>query len=217
MEPSIKTQPRWTRRKEARPGELLEAALDLFVERGFAGTRLEDVAKLAGVSKGTLYLYYTGKEELFKAVVRETLLPKIDEAAILISNFEGDSIELFRSIIYRWWEKIGNTKLAGLSKLVMSESGNFPELASFYHNEFILRGASTIANVLERGIARGDFRAIDAKQSTQIIIAPLMMLMMWKHSLGASKIDPISPESYLDNLIDVCLYGLSNNEKTSDS
>jgi AcrR family transcriptional regulator len=209
MRTTTRTQPRWTRRKEARPGELLEAALTLFVERGFAGTRLEDVARLAGVSKGTLYLYYTGKEELFKAVVRESLLPKLDEAEVIISNYEGDSVELLRKIIYRWWERIGNTKLAGLSKLVMSESGNFPELANFYHSEFVLRGASTIANVLNRGIARGDFRAVDTQQVTQIIIAPLMMLMMWKHSLGASKINPISAESYLENLIDVCLFGLS--------
>ena len=65
-------RPRWERRKEARPAELLAAALELFVEKGYAGTRLDDVAQRAGVSKGTLYLYFENKEDLFKAVVRES-------------------------------------------------------------------------------------------------------------------------------------------------
>ena len=205
---SDKAHPRWARRKDARPGELLEAALELFIDRGFAATRLEDVARKAGVSKGTLYLYYAGKEDLFKAVVRESLIPELDEAEVIISNYVGSSIELFRNIIFRWWEKIGGTRLAGLSKLVMSESGHFPELASFYHSEFILRGASTVARLLDRGMKSGEFRKVDTSQATQIIVAPMMMLMMWKHSLGANKIDPFSPEEFLNNLIDICLNGL---------
>jgi AcrR family transcriptional regulator len=208
MQSSNKTQPRWARRKEARPGELLDAALDLFVERGFAGTRLEDVAKKAGVSKGTLYLYYSGKEELFKAVVRESLLPKLDAAEDVLNNKLADSIELFRYVIYGWWEQIGNTRLSGLSKLVLSESGNFPELAEFYHKEFIARGMSMIERLLGRGVARGEFRQVNTHLITQVIMAPVMMLMMWKHSFGASKIDPISPESYLDSMVDLCLHGL---------
>jgi len=203
-------KPRWERRKEARPGELLSAALDLFVERGFAATRLEDVAQMAGVSKGTLYLYFSGKEDLFKAVVRESLLPVLGEAEELVSNFPGDSIELFRLIVHGWWERIGNTRLSGISKLVMSESGNFPELASFYHQEFIARGMAMMASVLERGAARGEFRSVNTHQLTQVILAPLMMLMMWKHSFGINKIDPISPENYLNSMIDLCLHGLLN-------
>jgi AcrR family transcriptional regulator len=208
---STGSAPRWARRKEARPKELLEAALELFVERGFAATRLEDVAQRAGVSKGTLYLYYSGKEELFKAVVRESLVPVLDKAEDLVSNHSGDSIELFRLIIFGWWEHIGNTRLSGISKLVMAESGNFPELSNFYHQEFVARGMAMIASLLERGIALGDFREINASHLTQVIIAPLMMLMMWKHSFSASKIDPISPEIYLNNLVDMCLHGLLKN------
>lgn len=211
MRTSNKAKPRWARRKDARPGELLSAALDLFVERGFAATRLEDIARVAGVSKGTLYLYFSGKEDLFRAVVRESLLPVLGEAEVLVSNFNGDSIELFRLIIHGWWERIGNTRLSGISKLVMSESGNFPELASFYHQEFIARGMAMIASLLERGMARGEFRTISAHQLTQVILAPLMMIMMWKHSFGISKLDPISPENYLNNMIDLCLHGLLNN------
>ena len=208
MNAANKPQPRWERRKDARPGELLEAALDLFVERGFAATRLEDVARKAGVSKGTLYLYFSGKEELFKAVVRENLLPKLAEAEEVIKNKVASSIELFRYIIYGWWEQIGNTRLAGLSKLVLSESGSFPELADFYHKEFVSRGMSLIAGLLERGMEKGEFRKVDAHHMTQVVMAPVMMLMMWKHSFGSSKIDPVSPETYLDSMVDLCLHGL---------
>ncbi|RJX30652.1 MAG: TetR/AcrR family transcriptional regulator [Oxalobacter sp.] len=215
MQPIKHTQPRWERRKEARPGELLEAALELFVERGFAATRLEDVAKKAGVSKGTLYLYFSGKEELFKAVVRETLLPKLEAAEDIVKNKMADSIELFRYIIHGWWEQIGNTRLAGLSKLVLSESGNFPELAEFYHKEFISRGMTMIAGLLERGMAQGEFRRVDSHHITQVIIAPVMMLMMWKHSFGASKIEPISPEVYLNSMVDLCLHGLVQEGKAN--
>src|SRR5947207_12072417 len=95
MECPFGMKPRWERRKEARPQELLAAALDLFVERGFAVTRLEDVAKRAGVSKGTLYLYFANKEELFKAVVRENILPVLGEAEAIIDSFEGNSMDLF--------------------------------------------------------------------------------------------------------------------------
>lgn len=209
MQTEIKPQPRWARRKEARPGELLEAALDLFVERGFAATRLEDVARRAGVSKGTLYLYLSGKEELFKAVVRESLLPKLAAAEDMLKTKVADSIEQLRYLIRTWWEQIGSTRLAGLSKLVLSESGNFPELAEFYHKEFIARGMEMFESLLQRGMARGEFRKIDSHHTTQLIMAPLMMLMMWKHSFGATKIEPISPETYLDSMLDLFLHGLT--------
>src|SRR6478672_4464076 len=132
-------KPRWERRKDARPQELLAAALDLFVERGYAATRLEDVAAQAGVSKGTLYLYFANKEDLFKAMVRENVVPVIGEAESIIDGHEGASADLFREIILGWWERIGNTKLSGITKLMMAESGNFPEVAQFYHDEVISR------------------------------------------------------------------------------
>lgn len=144
-------KPKWERRKEARPQELLAAALDLFVERGFAATRLDDVAKAAGVSKGTLYLYFSSKEDLFKAVVRESIVPLIGEAEGMIGEFSGDSEELFRTVMTNWWQNIGTTKLSGLPKLMMAEAGNFPELARFYQEEVVNRGEKLVASMLARG------------------------------------------------------------------
>ncbi len=204
----FKQKPRWTRRKEARPQELLEAALDLFVERGYAATRLDDVAAQAGVSKGTLYLYFTNKEELFKAVVRENLFPVLTEAEEIIGQHQGTSAELLREFILKWWEKLGETKLSGITKLIIAESGNFPEVTQFYHDEVILRGNAIIIRMLERGIARGEFRAIDTVNANRVICAPIINLMIWKHSFSACLKEPISPQQYLDCFIDLLLHGL---------
>jgi AcrR family transcriptional regulator len=201
-------KPRWTRRKEARPQELLAAALELFVERGYAATRLDDVAARAGVSKGTLYLYFTNKEELFKAVVRENVVPILGEAEELVDRYEGSTAELFREIVFGWWERIGNTPLSGITKLMMAESNNFPEVARFYHDEVITRGNAMISRMLERGIARGEFRPIEVKHAMNVVCAPMLMLMMWKHSFAACRPEPMSPENYLNSFVDLFLHGV---------
>ncbi|MEO6352776.1 MAG: TetR/AcrR family transcriptional regulator [Oxalobacteraceae bacterium] len=208
MNTPIESKPRWERRKDERPQELLAAALDFFVDKGFAATRLTDVAARAGVSKGTLYLYFTNKEDLFKAVVRENLSPLLDDAETLIDCFDGHSADLFRDIMLGWWQRIGDTQLSGITKLMMAESGNFPELAQFYHQEVILRGNAMIARILERGMARGEFRTLDPQLTTQAIIAPMIMLMMSKHAFGNCQIRPVSPLDYLNNFVDLCLHGM---------
>jgi AcrR family transcriptional regulator len=208
MPSTEKCKTRWTRRKEARPHELLTAALDLFVERGFAATRLDDVAARAGVSKGTLYLYFENKEELFKAVVRENLLPTLDVAEQVISNHSGSSTDLFRKIMMTWWERVGNTSLSGITKLMMSESGNFPEVAQFYHEEVITRANAMLISILERGIAQGEFRNIDTTQASNVVIAPMLMLMLWKHSFNGCGAKTIEPDAYLKCYLDLLLNGL---------
>ncbi|NMM38167.1 MAG: TetR/AcrR family transcriptional regulator [Glaciimonas sp.] len=215
MPTPTENKPRWERRKEERPHELLTAALDLFVDKGFAATRLTDVAARAGVSKGTLYLYFTNKEDLFKAVVRENLLPVLGEAEALVSVFEGHSADLFRNIILGWWQRIGDTKLSGITKLMMAESGNFPELAQFYHQEMILPGTTMIVRVLERGMKRGEFRNIDPYLTTQAIIASMIMLMMSKHAFCNCQVKPVSPLDYLNNFVDLCLHGMLHQDTTT--
>ena len=203
------TKPRWARRKDARPQELLAAALDLFVERGFAATRLEDVARRAGVSKGTLYLYFANKEELFKAMVRETVVPALGEAEQSIADFDGPSGELLRAIILAWWDKYGVTKLAGVTKLMMAESGNFPELTRFYNEEVIDRGNAMLARILERGVARGEFRPVDSATMTLILTAPVMMLIMWTHSMLPCRLEHVEPHAFLHSFVDLALRGLA--------
>ncbi|MFZ6694039.1 TetR/AcrR family transcriptional regulator [Undibacterium sp. SXout20W] len=201
-------KPKWERRKEARPQELLAAALDLFVERGFAATRLDDVAKAAGVSKGTLYLYFSSKEDLFKAVVRESIIPLIGEAEGMIGEFDGTSEELFRTVMTTWWQSMGMTKLSGLPKLMMAEAGNFPELARFYQEEVVNRGEKLVATMLERGMQRGEIRPVDLEIDARLLISPMLMMMMWKHSAGVCMVEEEKLSTYLEHYIELALHGL---------
>jgi len=208
MHAQIDTKPRWERRKDARPQELLAAALDLFVERGFASTRLEDVAKRAGVSKGTLYLYFENKQELFKAVVRDNIVHAIGEVEDSLATSESSSADLLRSILMQWWEQFGATRLAGLTKLMMAEANNFPELAQFYNEEVVTRGNGLLTSVIARGIARGEFRQVDPVIVSAIVSAPVTMLMMWTHSFLPCDPKDIDPVVYMNAFIDISLRGL---------
>jgi len=203
------THTRRARRKDARPGELLAAALDLFVEKGFAATRVDEVAALAGVSKGTLFLYFPSKEELFKAVVREHISGRFAEWNDEIEQFEDSSQEMLRYCLTSWWERIGATKASGIPKLMMSEARNFPELAAFYRQEVIQPGSALIARILQRGVARGEFRPMDIKYGVYMVLAPLLFLTMWPHSLGAGcdEASQIEPEKYLAMQANMLLSG----------
>lgn len=208
MQCPFEMKPRWERRKDARPQELLAAALELFVERGYASTRLEDVARRAGVSKGTLYLYFTNKEELFKAVVRENIVPALGEAEDIISSYEGHSADLLRLVMLGWWERLGATQASGIIKLVMAEAGNFPYLALFYQEEVINRSTIMISSMFERAIARGDFRPVDVSVMTQVLIAPMLMLITWKHTIGPCNQGGLEPMAFLEAFLDMALNGL---------
>lgn len=198
------------RRKEARPGELLAAALDLFVEKGFAATRAEEVAKRAGVSKGTLFLYFSSKEELFKAVVRNSVSGRYPEWRSEIEAFKGSASDLLQYSMHTWWARYGATKASGISKLIMSEATNFPELALFYQHEVVEPGRELIRSILQRGVDSGEFRPLDMKYGIYTVLAPMLFLLMWKHSLGACVPNntPIVPEDYITAQIQTILRGL---------
>ncbi|MBE0622745.1 MAG: TetR/AcrR family transcriptional regulator [Burkholderiales bacterium] len=207
--PEKKPQPRWARRKDARPEEIIAAALDLFVERGFAATRLDDVAARAGVSKGTLYLYFENKEDLFKAVVRGNVLPVLEHGEELVEQFSGSSADLVQQLVRGWWELTGSTKIAGIPKLIIAEAGNFPDLAKFYYDEVIQRALSMFRRVLARGTDAGEFRAVDADHLVHVALAPLVMLAVWRHSFACCEQEELQPERYLDAYLDMVLHSLS--------
>lgn len=198
------------RRKEARPGELLDAALSLFVEKGFAATRVEEVAARAGVSKGTLFLYFPSKEELFKAVVRETIADHFGEWNQELAQFQGSSAELLHHTMNSWWERIGMTAASGITKLVMSEAGTFPEIASFYQHEVIDPGKDLLRRVLQRGIARGEIRPLDLDSVVYSLIAPMIFLLMWKHSMTpcCPPGERPDPRAFLDTQVSLLLDGM---------
>lgn len=207
ISPAAQESTRRRRRKDARPSELTAAALDLFVEKGFAGTRLDDVAARAGVSKGTLYLYFDSKEALFKAVVEEGIVPALAAAEQQLAAYEGSSSQLLRTLLMGWWQQIGSTRLAGVVKLVISESRNFPDIAQYYHDRVIVRGRSLLRAALERGIAQGEFREMDVESCIDVAIAPLLMLVVWDYSLCICGHN-IAPDRYLSTHFDLLVNGL---------
>jgi AcrR family transcriptional regulator len=210
LTPHLEPTPKRERRKEARPRELLDAALALFVEKGFNATRAEEVAALAGVSKGTLFLYFQSKEDLFKAVIREnigSLFPAWNEE---LDAFVGSSAEMVKFAMNSWWERVGNTAASGIVKLVMSEARNFPDVAAFYQADVVVPGTQLLQRILQRGVESGEFRAMDTDKAVYTLIAPMIFLMMWKHSMGACAPSAhiIDPQKFIHMQVDMLLNGM---------
>ena len=213
-EAQVQAVQRWRRRKEARPGEILSAALTCFAERGFAATRLEDVAQRAGVTKGTLYLYFPNKEELFKAVVTQALVPNLERGEALLGEADGlpaepHSAAALLAQLMRGWAELAGSPAGAIPKIIISEAGNFPDLARFYREQVVDRGMALLSNVLRLGIAHGEFRAIDIDDAVRCIVAPLLMAMLWRHSLGRHELTGFDTESLLQTHLQLLLDGLS--------
>lgn len=199
---------RWQRRKAERPGEIVNAALELFVAKGFMATRLDEVAQRAGVSKGTLYLYFDNKEALFKAVVETLVVPEIERTEQQIETFDGAASELISQLVKQWWESVGESQVCGLPKLIIAEAGNFPELASFYVEQVIGRVRGVIAKLISRGIATGEFKPCDPAYAARLLLAPMVFAAIYQHSLLPYDSEPFEVPAYLDNHLDIFLHGL---------
>ncbi|AJP49676.1 hypothetical protein PG1C_13090 [Rugosibacter aromaticivorans] len=207
--PTPVAKPVRRRRKEARPSELMEAAIELFIARGYAATRSEDIAARAGVSKATLYLYFEDKEALFKAVITQGVVPILDEGAHLIDEFTGDSGTLLRELLTRWHVRFSASPLGGIPKLMISEARNFPELALYHEQIAYARARTLLGRVIDRGVARGEFRSLDRDAVVELLIAPLLMHFVWQHSMGASGCPVVDPTRYLNTHLDLILAGLA--------
>jgi AcrR family transcriptional regulator len=196
------------RRKDARPLELLEAALTLFVEKGFAATRAEEVAQRAGVSKGTLYLYYPSKEELLKAVIGHYLSARIAATAEEVRRIEGPMAPVLREMLVAWWQQTYASPASGTFKLIIAEVRNFPEIAEFYVREVIEPGHQLVGTILQRGIASGEFRAVDVESAVHSLLLPMVMLCTHKHALGACTSHGIDAPKFIADHVELVLRGL---------
>ncbi|MBK1614022.1 TetR family transcriptional regulator [Rubrivivax gelatinosus] len=210
-EKSLEPKPPRRRRKEARPQELLAAALALFVEKGYAATHSDEVARRAGVSKGTLYLYYPSKDELFKAVVRATLSNLIAEAAQLAEQHQGTTAELLLQIGAIWWERIGSRPAAGLHRVLLAELPHFPELQRFYADEVVAPADQLFTRALQRGIDRGEFRPVPLDEACYALIAPLLLRALDNGTLWAPP-STMPPERLLATQIDILLRGIERRD-----
>jgi len=173
------------RRKDARPAELLEAALALFVEKGFAATRSEEVAKAAGVSKGTLYLYFPSKEELLKAVIQHFLGTEIEAGIQEAAAADGPVVAVMEKLLVTWWTRIYDGPASGVIKLVITEVRNFPEIGEFWVERVVAPGHAIVSGLIRRGIDRGEFEVDDVDAAVHSILMPLILLCVHKHSFLA--------------------------------
>ena len=182
----------WERRKEHRPGELLDAALEVFV--GYAAARLDDVAARAGVSKGTLYLYYAGKEDLFKAVVRVNIVPVIEQFRQRIEQATGSNEELLTNVLTDWWHCFSQPHIGGIIKLIIAEASNFPEIARFFHEEVASIGHGVIRQLIQRGVERQEFRKpCEMDVAAHLVMSPLVMKLIWAHSMTQCGVPQLVP------------------------
>jgi AcrR family transcriptional regulator len=196
------------RRKDARPAELLDAALDTFREKGFAATRMEDIAARAGVSKGTIYLYYPSKEAVFEALVRANLVPRIERIQTLMATAQGSATERLHMIIAAFAQVAGDARLVALPKLVLAEAGNFPDLARFYRHEVIGPGLALVAGILRGGMEKGEFRALDPEVTARLFMAPMILAALWRTTFAPIEDAPLPPETLLRQHLDLFLRGL---------
>jgi len=196
--------------KEARPREIVEAALEVFARDGFAGARLDDVADRAGISKGTIYLYFDTKEDLFKACVRETVGAHIKGTQELAAHFAGSTPDLFRQIVQGIGKRLTQKDFQTILILMISEGKRFPELASFYFEEIISNGLKLLKSVVQRGIDRGEFRDNGLSNSPQLLVSPVIMSVIWNH-LFAKEGGRLDVERLLKTHVDTLLHGMKNN------
>ena len=202
------TQPRWQRRPEARPEEILDAAQKVFGESGFARAKLDDVARLAGVSKGTVYLYFDSKETLFREMVRAKIVALLVESEALVEAHTGSCRDLLVQLITGMFHSMRDHEIVKISRVAQAEFASFPELAQFYFHEVIVRARRLVAQVLQRGIEVGEFRAIPhgfGARALPSLLVHSVQVQSWFRPLDP---EALSDEETLEGLIDFCLHGV---------
>jgi AcrR family transcriptional regulator len=185
-------QPKWQRRAEDRPREICAAALQVFAEKGFAAAKLDDIAKRAGVSKGTLYLYFKDKEELFRAVVRDTVAPNIDAIRETVMAAEVPFAQLVPMFLGRFVEMTGRLPVGAVAKMVIGESRNFPELAKVWHDQIASKALAMLAGLIERAQQKGEVRPGDPRLHAFTLMGPMVMGILFREILqpvGDAKLD----------------------------
>ena len=200
---------RWRRRKHARPQEILEAALAVFAEKGFAAARMDEIAARARVSKGTIYLYFPSKESVFKALVQEMIGPQLARLADLARGHEGAIAPLLAAMLCNLGHFIATSDKVVIPKMVIAEAGNFPDLARIYREEVIERGLGLFGNLLQTGMARGEFREIPIPHAVRMCLAPLLLAAIWRTTFARFDPEPYDYAGLIEAHIATLLRGLA--------
>ncbi len=201
-------RPRWQRRPAARPDEILDAAFAVFAEDGFARAKLDDVARRAGVSKGTLYLYFDSKETLFREMVRAKIIPCVVQGEELVRTHEGSARDLLVTVIRRMWITVRSPEVTRIGRLLQFELGSFPELGRFYFDEVIARTRRLLQDAIDRGIASGEFRRVPHHFTTRAVAS--LLVHSAQHQCFFAPLDPapLTDEQVVNGVIDIVLNGV---------
>lgn len=203
-------EPRWRRLPEERPRQIVAAALAVFGEHGLAASRLEDVAKRAGLSKGTIYLYFPNKEELFREMVRQTAVTQLEALEREASENTSSPTEALRMFMRAYWAFMRSPEFTPLFRLIHAEIHNFPDLARFYADEVIARGHRLLVGVIQRGIDAGEFRPVDPSVAARMLTAPFVMHALWcKHPELFTSVANKTDEQVFDELLQFYLHAIS--------
>jgi AcrR family transcriptional regulator len=210
--PSPAKQPpakRWQRRSGARPDEILDAALTEFATKGFAGARMDDIAARAGVTKGTIYLYFDSKEALFKALLKDTAEPRLDELTRVADAHEGPVGPLIAQLLRFIGNFLATTDRVVLPKIVIAEAGNFPELARFHHEVILTRALGFVGSLIAKGQARGEFRPMPVEHAARLVLAPIPLMMIWRTTFAQFDRKPYDYAGLIECHIQTLLKGLA--------
>ena len=197
------------RRKDTRPAELLDAALAVFADKGFTAARMEDIAARAGAAKGTLYLYFPSKEAVFEALVRTLIVPNLDLAEAAAASHRGPIAPLLRRAAPLLAAIIRDGRLVVLPRLLIGELHRFPELARFYKATVVDRALGLIARLHRQGVETGEFRRQDSEAVARLVVAPMLMLAVWRAVFAPHEAEPLDPARVLDAHVETLLRGLA--------
>ena len=213
--PSAARTPRFRRRRDARPAEIIEAALAVFVERGFAAARLDDIARRAGVTKGTLYLYFADKQALLRAAVETYIVPRVRAVQAVLADDRKGATGALTAAVENWIRVLEDPRLSAMPKLMIGEAGNFPEFARYYVTQVIEPGLGALAGAIARGIERGEFRPVDPVLASRLLVAPMVFMALWKHSFAKHATRTIEPGAFAHEHLAMFLRGLAPEGATS--
>ena len=203
------TSLRWKRRKEARPAELLDAAMSVFAEKGFAAARLDDIAARAGVSKGTVYLYYSSKEDILRALIKAIPVARVGGIAKLAEADTGPADQTLRKVLQLIGAALRDPVLIQFPRLIIGEGGNFPWIADTYRKEVISLGIATLSGIIGKGIAQQRFRAVDPKNAAFGAIAPMLFAAIWRTTFERFDDAPLDAQAFIDQHIETFVRGLA--------
>ena len=203
--------PKWRRCPEDRPEQILTAALQVFGECGLANARLQDIAERAGVSKGTIYLYFPNKEELFREMVRQTAVVAIERAEQVVTH--GTPTVQLITFMRGYWTFVRSPVFSTIYRLVLGELHQFPDLAKFYAHEVVARGQKLLSGIIRRGVDAGEFREIDPMVAARMLVALIVMNGIWRDEhTGVPLLAHKSDEEVFNELAQFYLHSIAPSE-----